>query len=207
MAQAQSTRQTVPAQPGVQHITLDEYLALLDEAGYEVIDGELVPMSPDALSSKDVAHVLYDSLLEFVVRHKLGRVRMEAPFALDVDPGQGWVRGSLVPDIAFISTDKLRQQKALQPKVNAYRVPPNLAVEVVSPTDAFSNVERKVRRFLGYGVPLIWVVDPQNLFVRVYSPDRPEGHTLNQGETLTGDPVLPGWSMSLAELFAILSEE
>ncbi len=202
MAQAQVTGQSTPVQPESRRVTLDEYLELLDDSGYEVIDGELIPMTPQGLSSSDVAHTLYDSLREFVVLGKLGRVRMEAAFALDVEPKSGWVKGSLVPDVAFVSTEKVREQKEKHSQENVFRVPPDLAVEVVSPTDGFSDMERKVKRYLSYGVPVVWLIDPQNRFVRVYSPDQPEGHTLAESETLTGAPVLPGWSMQLSDLFA-----
>lgn len=201
MAQGQFTGQTPRTHPGPVQISLDEYLELLDTAPYEIIDGELIPMAPQAMSSNDAAHMLYDTLRPYVRQHHLGRMRMEAAFALDMDAESSWVIGSLVPDVAFVSTAKIHEQKEKFPGVNGFRVPPDLAVEVVSPTDAYSAVAKKVRRYLSYGVRAVWVIDPQNQNVRIFSADQPDGKGLDAAEILSDENLFPGWSMPVADLF------
>jgi len=76
-----------------------------------------------------------------------------------------------------------------------------LVVEVVSPGDRASEVQLKTIRWLKAGTPLVWIVEPDRQTITVYRPEQPT-RTLKSGEFLTGDPVLPGFTLSLAELFA-----
>lgn len=77
---------------------------------------------------------------------------------------------------------------------------PNLAVEVVSPDDTWAEIQEKVREYLAAGTPLVWVLDPQARTVDVFSRNAPIA-VLRPGDTLTGDPVLPGLALPLDELF------
>lgn len=200
MAEAQLTDNTVAPPEEPRRVTLEQYLDLLAEAGYEVLDGDLTLMTPQELPSSDIAHVLYDSLHPHVTERKLGLLRMETAFALEIEPGTTWVKGSLVPDLAFISMERLRDQREKYPGERVFRVVPNLVVEVVSSSDRFSVVLNKVRRYLKYGVQLVWVIDPQNRVIYVYTPDQPDGHALHEDEMLTGAPVLPEWSIAIRTL-------
>jgi Uma2 family endonuclease len=206
MAEAQLTHSTASAPPLPARVTIDEYLELCDDAPYEVIDGELIAMTPQNISSSDTAHDLYDRLNPHVVKHKLGRVRMETAFALDIEAGTNWVTGSLVPDVAFISSERLREQAKRFPDGDAFQVAPDLAVEIISPSDRFSIVVKKVARYLKYGVRLVWVIDPENRVIYVYTPDQPDGRALHENDTLTGAPVLPEWSMAVRALLDVKTE-
>lgn len=181
-------------------ITLDDYLELIDEEAYEVIDGVLIAMSPQHIKSSYTAHVIYNSLHPHVLKGKLGLVMMETVYALEVEPGTRWLKGSLVPDVAFISKERLRAHRDEYPDEQAYRVAPDLVVEVISPSDPFSAVMRKVKRYLRYGVRLVIVVDPVNRVVHVFTPENPSGLILDENETLTGAPVLPEWSISIKDM-------
>ncbi len=200
MAQTTTDKTASPPQP-TRPITLDEYLELIDEEAYEVIDGEPVAMSPQHLQSSVIGRVLFLSLHEHVHPRKLGYVTMETVFALEVDQPSNWLRGSLVPDIAFVGSERLQQHKQQNPKEKgAFRVAPDLVIEVISPTDRFISVMRKVKRYLSYGVRLVIVVDPVNRVVHLFTPEKPGGVVLGENETLTGAPVLPEWSISIKEL-------
>lgn len=201
MAQTRVTNQSPPARSEPRRVTLDEYLEMLDDAGYEVIDGELIPMTPQELESSRIAHDLYDALQPHVKNRKLGRVWMETVIGFEIDREGGWLRGSMVPDVAFMSAEHMKQQRDQFSNERVYRVAPDLAVEVVSPNDRFAAVLRKVARYLGYGVRLVWVIDPQNRVAFVYTPDQPDGRALHENDTLSGAPVLPDWSIALREVF------
>lgn len=76
-----------------------------------------------------------------------------------------------------------------------------MAVEVVSPSDAYIDVESKVDEYLDAGVRMVWVLNPQQRNVRVFVPgERPQ--QLGLGDELTGGTVLPGFSVRVAELFS-----
>ncbi len=199
MAQAHLTYIPQPhAEP--HRITLEAYMALLDEQPCEVIDGEVIPMAPQQLRSSRIAHDLLFSIERIVRDKKLGRVWAETVYALDVDPGANWVEGSLVPDVSFTSQEHLDEQMARYGEEGPLRIAPDLAVEIVSPTDKFSLLLIKVARYLEYGTKLVLLIDPQRRVVHIYTPEQPDGAILHDTNTLTGDPVLPGWSMPIAEL-------
>ena len=175
-------------------------MALLDERLCEVIDGEAIPMTPQQLRSSRIAHDLLFSIERLVRERKLGRVWTETVYALDIDPDTNWVEGSLVPDVSFTSQERLDEQMARYGEEGPLRVAPELAIEIVSPTDKFSLSLIKVARYLDYGVRLVWLIDPQRRVVHVYTSEKPDGTILHDTGTLTGDPVLPGWSMPITEL-------
>ena len=78
---------------------------------------------------------------------------------------------------------------------------PDLAVEVVSPSDSANEIQEKVNEYLDVGVRLIWVVYPIQHTVTVYAADR-AGRLLNEADTLDGGDVLPGFSLAVADIFA-----
>lgn len=83
--------------------------------------------------------------------------------------------------------------------------PPDLAVEVRSPTDPFAAIERKVQRYLEAGSSLTWIVDPlrRRIFVRTAHNDMVT--TLTEADELDGGDVLPGFRLPVSEVFAIRS--
>ena len=78
---------------------------------------------------------------------------------------------------------------------------PDLAVEVLSPSDRMADAMSKVTMYLQAGVRLVWLVDPASLTVAVFRPDAAP-RTLGAGDALDGGDVLSGFSVSVAELFA-----
>jgi Uma2 family endonuclease len=130
----------------------------------------------------------------FVEDHRLGKTyAAETGFLLQRAPDT--VRA---PDASFVTAARLA---AINPSADGYFPgPPDLAVEVVSPSDTFSEVEEKVADWLAGGTQVVVVVDPQRTIVAVY---RPDGRLLSLGATdvLLFPDLLPGWSLPLAELF------
>jgi Uma2 family endonuclease len=189
-----------------ERMTLDAYMAFFDEQPCEVMDGVLISMTPQQFRSSRIAHDLYDQMKPFVTERKLGRVWMETVYALDVNEHTRWLEGALVPDVSFTSLARLDEHLRQYGEDGPLRIAPELAVEIISPTDKFSYVMAKVATYLRFGVRLIWVIDPQNRTVWVITQDDPEGRILNDTDTLCGDPVLPGLSISVAGLFGALAE-
>jgi Uma2 family endonuclease len=109
--------------------------------------------------------------------------------------------GGLVrlPDVAFISWDRIPGRK--RPKEPVPHLAPDLAVEVLSKPNTPAEIKRKLRDYFEAGVRLVWVVDPKKRTVRVYtSADR--SVLLREGQSLDGGDVLPGFILSLQDLFA-----
>jgi Uma2 family endonuclease len=85
---------------------------------------------------------------------------------------------------------------------------PDLAVEVLSPDEGPAAVREKVAEYLAAGVALVWVVDtaPDRETVTVHRPGQP-ARVLGRGDLLTGEDVLPGFRLPLAELWATVGAE
>ena len=99
------------------------------------------------------------------------------------------------PDLAFVRKDRLPANLDTDADFA-----PDLAVEVVSGSDTFGDVDAKVRQYLDSGVRLVWLVDPVLHTVTVYAPDRrPRLYT--EADELEGAPVLPGLQVPVGRLF------
>jgi Uma2 family endonuclease len=105
------------------------------------------------------------------------------------------------PDLVYY--DEVRRYDDLKP--GYLNRPPTLAVEVLSPNDRWGKVTRRLTQFLGQGVALVWLVDPEGRSVTVYRPNQlPQ---VFEGEDeLTGDPELPGFRCRVADLFYLPGE-
>ena len=101
------------------------------------------------------------------------------------------------PDIEFTSAERL----PLDARVRGYSdVVPDLVVEVVSPSDSPRGVYDKTHMWLNHGVILVWVVDPDARTIEVYQTGAAT-LTLTEDDSLEGGPVLPGFSLRVAEVF------
>ncbi len=101
------------------------------------------------------------------------------------------------PDIAYFSAAKI----PLDAMDTGYaEVPPDLVVEIVSPSDSRRVVGDKARMWLRYGVDLVWVVQPDTRTVDVYEPDQAVV-SLTEQDTLDGSEVLPGFTCTISNIF------
>jgi Uma2 family endonuclease len=106
-----------------------------------------------------------------------------------------------LPDVAFVSWDRLPGRRL--PDEPVPNVVPDLAIEVLSRNNTRREMARKREEYFQAGVRLVWEIDPRARTVRVYTTlDQFTDHTA--ADTLTGEPVLPGFTLPLAQLFAEL---
>lgn len=172
--------------PGKTVMTLEEFLES-DLDGYEYIKGELIPMPPTSVEHGYIS-VNLSSLLHLYVReNQLGRVVSETGFRVG--------ERVLIPDIAFISSNRLPDDQS-----KASPVPPDLAVEVVSPSDPFQRIHEKVFAYLEAGTQLVWVLEPRAKSVAVYRSET-GFNLLSPNDTLSGEEVIEGFTCQVAELF------
>ena len=174
--------------PPPEHITmtLEEFLAN-DIEGYEYIKGELVPMSSPSLGQAKVSAKITRYLQTYTSENQLGDVYVEAGFKV----GE---RG-MKPEVAFISTARLPEDES-----KGSPIPPDFAVEVVSPTDIQWRVTEKVQAYLDAGTQMVWVVESVMKTVTVYR-SATDIKVCTANDTLTGEDVVPGFSCQVAQLF------
>jgi Uma2 family endonuclease len=173
-------------------MTGQEMFALGDIGRAELVEGELVRMAPTGHLHGYIELRFGKMLSMFVDEYKLGRVLSgEVGIYTQRDPDT--VRGA---DVAFISNERLAQVQSH----NYLDVAPELIVEIMSPNDRWCDVNDKLTEYLNLGVQIVWVADPQRRQVHVYRSST-EIKILSVGDTLTGGDVLPGLSISVAELF------
>lgn len=186
---AQEIRQFSPDDltPEVLAMTLEEFLES-DLEDYEYVKGELVPVPPTSAEHGRISTNLFLPLGVYVRKNQLGDVYM---------PDTGFTVGEriMIPDIAFISRERIPADMS-----KAFPIPPDLAVEVVSRTDALHRVEEKAFAYLEAGTQLVWVLKPVSKTVTVY---RSETNIilLTRDDTLTGEEIIKGFSCQVAELF------
>ena len=160
---------------------------------YDLVRGVLIRMAPAARRPARIELRVGHYLYTFVDEHQLGEVYgAEAGFILARDPDI--VRA---PDVSFVRAERLTpdldEDKFLP-------FPPDLAVEIVSPSDRARDVHDKVIDYLDAGVPLMWVIHPQRRTVTVYTSNR-TARVLREGDELDGGAVLPGFRLPVAEIF------
>ena len=172
----------------------DLWKIVADGSRYELSNGALLPMTPVGVRHAAVVNKLARLLGDFVENHHLGLVGPEIGFKLRRNPDT-----LRAPDVAFISR-KRYEEKGIPEKFADF--PPDLAVEVLSPEDAMSEIVRKVEEYLSAGVPLVWVADPATQTVTVYRSLQ-DVKVLTSDQELEASPVLPGFRASIAEIFAI----
>ena len=170
-------------------MTLEEFL-VSDVDGYEYVKGELIPMAaPSAEHGLIGANVSW-YLSQYVRENQLGAV---------VGSETGFQVGERVlrPDVAFVSTPRLPEDL-----LKAFPVPPDLAVEVISPSEAFRKVVEKAFAYLEAGTRLVWVIEPGSKTVLVYRSET-DITLLTSDDTLTGEDVVEGFACQVAELFEL----
>jgi Uma2 family endonuclease len=165
---------------------------------YELVDGTLVE-KPMGLSESIIGGHVLTEITIFARQHDLG-----IPAGADgtVRLLKGLVRAA---DVGFFSWAKLPDRKL--PSKPFPDLAPDLAVEVLSKSNTPTEMRRKLREYFLAGVRLVWMIDPRKRQADVYtSPDAPAA-TLDQSQALDGGEVLPGFTLPLADLFALLPEE
>jgi Uma2 family endonuclease len=173
-------------------LTIAEFAEEHREGRWELIDGEPVEMTPSSNESSWIAGEIFGQLWDYLRSHPIGRAfPADAGFVIFAD--RDTVRA---PDVAFVRMERL---PALSRTFVA--VPPDLAVEVLSPSDRLADALSKVSMYLQAGVPLVWLVDPVRRTAMVFRQDTLPV-TIDEHGVLDGEEILPGFSLPLATLFA-----
>jgi Uma2 family endonuclease len=176
-------------------VTAEELLRMpADGFRYELVRGELRKMAPAGYVHGRVAMNISAPLLQYVRAHNLGIVcAAETGFKLATNPDT--VRA---PDVAFIRRERVAEVGDIE---GYWPGAPDLAVEVISPSDTYGEVEEKVLEWLEAGVRMVVVVNPRRRVVTVYR-SLTDIAILTEADALDGGDVVPGWTMPVRDIFA-----
>lgn len=164
-----------------------------DGMRHELVKGELRTMAPSSFEHGGIIINLSIPLGQFVKVKKLGVVAgAETGFIISRNPDT--VRA---PDIAFVRAERIPASGS--PK-NFFPGPPDLAVEVLSPSDTLFEVEEKVEDWLTVGTVAVWVVNPRKRTVTIYTAAQAP-RTLAESEMLRGDELIPGFEFPVKDIF------
>lgn len=173
-----------------QLMTAEELMQLDGPNRHELIKGELLTMSPSGAEHGAVTIKISLLLGNHVLDNDLGTVfAAETGFKLESRPDT-----VLAPDLSFIARERLGSISA-----SYYSGPPDLAVEVLSPSDRPSNVERKASLWLSLGAQSVWLVHPQRRTVEVVRASG-ERKVFHEKDELVDDTV-PGFRVPVSEIF------
>jgi Uma2 family endonuclease len=175
-------------------VTAEELLQLSAQGKrYELVKGELRKMAPSGNVHGRVAFRLGLRVGGYIEAHDLGEAfAAETGFRIHRNPDT-----VLAPDFSFIAKGRI---SAGEVSPTFGDVVPDLVAEVVLPRKTAVSVQTKVEDWLEAGVRLVWVVYPDTRSVAVYR-SLEDVRILREGDTLTGEPALPGFQCPLRELF------
>jgi Uma2 family endonuclease len=184
-------------------ITEADMLAVLNQERYshlEIVAGEWVGGEEAPMTGEEhgaISAALQAILYTYVRSKKLGRV-YPADLIYVLSGDETDIRVTRKPDISFVSTARLKTEDRDKPYYQA----PDVAIEVVSPSEAIGETRAKINDYLQYGTKQVWVVYPKTKQVEVYKPDG-TSRTYNADDTLPGGDVLPGFKVQVAEIFDV----
>ena len=174
-------------------LTAEEAFWLNPCERWELVEGKIVEMSPVKKRHGRILVRLARRLEEHVEANRLGEVYAgDVGFILRRNPDT--VRA---PDLAFIRRERL---PAVEEETFS-SVMPDLAIEILSPSDRWTEVERKIAEYLQVGVASVWAVDPSREELRIYRPGQ-ASITLGKHDQLEDPELLPGLKLQVAALFS-----
>lgn len=172
--------------------TLEEFERFIslpenDDRLFEYIEGEIVEVVTNSYSSEIAANIMI-RLGGYVLNQRLGHITGEAG-------GYQMGNNRYLPNVGFISKKRMPES----PRTTFIPIPPDLAVEVVSPTDRPQNIRTKMVNYMNAGI-VVWLVDPDEKEVEVYAPGQ-SVKTFRIGDTLDGGGVLLGFILAVKDIF------
>lgn len=163
--------------------------ALDPERSYEIVNGKPeVKEMPGGRHGK-IASRIDRRLGTFVETNRLGEVFVETSFQIG--------ENERIPDISFVSLDRIPPEG--EPKTK-WLIPPDLAIEIVSPNDFYEDVYTKALSYLAAGVKQVWIVSPEAQTITIYRSPTNIIAFPSESE-LTCEDLLPGFRLPLGEVF------
>lgn len=177
-----------------QQVTADELLHMPDDGfRYELVQGELRRMNPAGNVHGRVTMSVAWRLAQHVDENRLGTVyAAETGFRISTDPDT--VRA---PDVASVSQARVEAAGEVE---GFWPEAPDLAIEVVSPGDSYTDVEEKVFAWLDAGTKMVVVVNPRQRSATVYK-SQTDIIALAEADVMDGGDIVPGFELAVREIF------
>ena len=173
-------------------MTIEEFARIDEDGRFDLVDGEVWHVAASGARHGKYGVRLARYLGNHVADVEAGEV-YSLEFGYVIRPGQATV---LCPDVSYLSAEHV-----VPDSDDFHDGPPDLAVEVISPSETSRRVLAKANRYIEAGTSIVWCVYPKMRQIVVYAADAtPE--ILGVGDTLTGGSLLPGFTLPLATLFA-----
>ena len=178
-------------------MTVDQFaemnLTLAEAEDYELVEGELVPMPSGTPLHARVRDAILAFLFWFFRKNPIGEAFAEVDCLL----GSRTIRRA---DVSVFLGERIKQ-------IDIRKIPipfaPDIAVEVLSPSETVIEANRKIHNYLDAGCKEIWLFDAENGDVFIHAAS---GIRLLQGKDLLESPLLPGFSVAVAELLMLKAE-
>ena len=171
-----------------------EYVDQIDDRLVELVEGVIVDMARPGWEHGETLMQLASQIYNHAREYDLGRVAVgDTGFVLERRPdGKDTVRGL---DLAFISKAKAAQHVSS----GWTKIAPDLAVEIISPSNKAADIDLKIQQLLNAGASMVWVVYPESRHVNVHSATFTQ--RLTERDTLSGGDVLPGFALRVGDIF------
>jgi Uma2 family endonuclease len=164
-----------------------------EEVLYEIVDNEFRELPPRSAREIHLASTLFRMLSNFAWNHELGHVESEMLFLLN--PLKNLQRR---PDLAFVTFERWPRNQRI-PSEPAWKVVPNLVIEIISPKNFAHDVMQRIEDYFEAGVQRVWVIYPNTS--KVYDYDSPSAiRILSPEQSIDGGTLLQGFQVPLKDL-------
>ncbi len=178
--------------PQSKPISGEELFAMGDIGPSELVRGEVVRHMPTGHPHGLIENIIGALLYIYLSTKQIGRA-LTGEVGIYTTRQPDTIRAA---DVVFISNERLQQ---VQPS-GYLDVAPELVVEIMSPSNSWSEVHEKLAEYFAVDVKMVWVVDPQLEQIHVYR-GVDQVKLLQKADTLTGEDVLPEFEVALTEIF------
>lgn len=192
------TENQVETPPDKKIWTDAEFMALnRDGHRYEIVNGELIDMGNSGAKHGYIAVVLSAALFNSVSTQKLGAI-FDSSTAFKMKSGN-----KRSPDISFMAKERLQGLKDLPD--GFLEGAPDLAVEILSPSNTVEEIHNKLVEYFENGSRLVWVIHPKEEYVLVYRSAQQPDRLLKSTDSLNGEEIVPDFTLPIADLFQKLT--
>ena len=163
---------------------------LIENKGYEFIDGKLEKKERATAKHSGIATILSLEIGIYLKKNKFGRVYGDnTTFQIG--------ENKRIPDVSFVSAKKIPPTGE---PLDIWNFAPDLAIEVISPSERHNKVERKIREYFDAGVTQVWKIVPEFKTLTIYfSPT--ETKILTEKDEVTCEEILPSFRLNLSDIF------
>ena len=172
-------------------LTADEEEKIINSSRYEIVDGEIYERSMPNPEHARIEAKITTKIGKFLENNPIGEVYTECHFQLKK-------KLTRVPDIAFVSFERFPESG--EPKGSKWLIAPDLAIEIISPTDDYEEVFKKLSEYFAAKVKQVWLVSPEQKTLTVYR-SRKDAAILTEEDEVVCEEILPGFRLKLSDIF------